>query len=80
MKKIQIGDFITFSWQHPHADGVDTIYLHGTVTSASTSDTLHVEDVFNTAGLARYADELDVSVGSVIQAQKPVSLPLYKGG
>ena len=80
MKKIQIGDFITFSWQHPHADGVDTIYLHGTVTGTITSDTLRVEDIYNTAGLARYADELELNVGSVIQAQKPVSLPLYKGG
>lgn len=79
MKKIQIGDFITFSWQHHHSDGVETIYLFGTVTSASTSDTLHVEDVF-TQGCTRYADELELNVGSVIQAQKPVSLPLYKGG
>jgi len=71
MKEIQIGDFITFSWQHHHADGVDTIYLLGTVTGTITSDTLRVEDVFNTAGLARYADELDVNVGSVLRSQQP---------
>jgi endonuclease YncB( thermonuclease family) len=70
MKKIQIGDLITFSWQHHHADGVDTIYLFGTVTGTITSDTLHVEDVF-TQGCTRYADELDVKVGSVLHSQKP---------
>ena len=70
MKELQIGDFITFSWQHHHSDGVETIYLFGTVTSASTSDTLHVEDVF-TQGCTRYADELDVKVGSVLHSQKP---------